>query len=225
MGELAHVDVGTSAGLNLLLPRLGYSYTPGGTVNAGVPITLTCGTSGPIPVPLSMPSVVASVGVDMSPIDLTQPSEVRWLEACVWPDQIERFHRLVAAIELARASRLDVRTGDAVDSLESLVTEAGRHGHPVVTNSWVLNYLTPERRLDYVAALDGIGAERDLSWIIAEAPAQTAGLPWPLRDPSEEITVLALVRWRRGRRTVQRLGTSHPHGAWLRWESHAPVEH
>lgn len=219
VGNLAHIDVGTSAGLNLLLPRLGYQYSPGGVVQPDAPLTLHCGTKGNVPVPSSMPNVTASIGVDMAPINLDDPLEVRWLESCVWPDQIERFHRLVQAIELARSARLDVRTGDAVDSLEQLVTEASRKGHPVVTNSWVLNYLTPERRLDYVATLDDLGSTRDLSWVIAEAPAQTEGLPWPQRDPSEEITVVALVRWRRGQRTVQRLGSAHPHGAWLRWES------
>jgi len=33
------------------------------------------------------------------------------------------------------------------------------------------------------------------------------------------ITVLSLVRWRGGERTVQRLGRTHPHGYWLDWEA------
>ena len=68
------------------------------------------------------------------------------------------------------------------------------------------------------AMLDAIGAERDLSWVIAEAPDQTPGLPVPTTDPPEAITVLSLVRWRRGEREVSRLATTHPHGYWLNWE-------
>ena len=220
-GEVAHVDIGTSAGLNLLMPQLGYRYSPGGTLHADAPVVLECGTRGDVPVPSSVPHIVTSIGVDMSPIDVFDDDAVRWLEACVWPDQTERFLRLVSAIAMARDSRLDVRAGDAVDMLEPTVREATRTGHPVVTNSWVLNYLPYDRRMEYLATLDRIGETLDLSWLLAEAPAQTRGLPVPTTEPAEEITVLALVRWRNGQRTVQRLATCHPHGAWLHWETSA----
>ena len=34
--------------------------------------------------------------------DITDDDEARWLEACVWPDQTDRFERLKATIEMAR---------------------------------------------------------------------------------------------------------------------------
>jgi hypothetical protein len=218
LGELAQIDVGTSAGLNLLLPRYRYQYEPGGTLGPDSPVTITCSTTGGAPIPASMPRVIRSVGVDASPIDVTDDDEVRWLEACVWPDQADRFARLVAAIELARATGVDVRRGDAVTALDGLIDEARQHAHPVVTNSWVLNYLSDEQRLAYVAELDRIGDSIDLSWLIAESPAATVGLPVPTTDPPEDITVLTMVRWRNGLRTVDRLATVHPHGYWMRWE-------
>jgi hypothetical protein len=165
-----------------------------------------------------MPRIARSIGLDLMPIDVCDDTEVRWLEACVWPDQADRFARLVAAIEVARSNPPDVRQGDAVQDLAAIVAEAAEHGHPVVTNSWVLNYLPHDTRLQYVDELDRIGSERDLSWVIAEAPGQTAGLPVPTTEPPEEITVVTLVRWRAGNRTVRRLGTTHPHGYWFRWE-------
>jgi hypothetical protein len=219
-GALAHVDVGTSAGLNLLLPRYSYEYAPGATVGEPSTVHIHCSVRGDaaVPVPSAMPAIERSIGVDMMPIDVLDDDEVRWLEACVWPDQADRFARLVAAIELARANPPDVRRGDAVADLPALVHEAAGSGHPVVTNSWVLNYLPHDVRTEYVTMLDRLGEERDLSWIIAEAPAQTVGLPVPTTDPPEEITVLSVVRWRRGERSVDRLATTHPHGYWLRWE-------
>ena len=221
VGDLAHVDVGTSAGLNLLLPRYHYDYGDGHTVGAPSPVTLPCEQRGDVSVPLptSMPRIVRAIGLDLMPIDVLDDDEVRWLEACVWPEQADRFARLVAAVELARAEPPDVRRGDAVLDLAAVVEEAAAAGHPVVTNSWVLNYLPHEVRLGYVDELDRIGVARDLSWVIAEAPAQTPGLPVPTTDPAEEVTVVSLVRWRGGRRTVQRLATTHPHGYWLRWEA------
>ncbi len=219
-GTLAHVDVGTSAGLNLLLPHYSFEFEPGGLVGATSTVHLRCATRGdvPVPVPASLPRITRSIGIDQAPIDVLDDDAVRWLEACVWPDQADRFARLVAAVELARAHPPDVRQGDAVEDLVAVVHEAAVHGHPVVTNSWVLNYLPDHVRAAYVAELDLLGAEVDLSWIIAEAPAQTPGLPVPTTDPPEEITVVSLVRWRRGERDVRRLATTHPHGYWLQWE-------
>jgi hypothetical protein len=158
------------------------------------------------------------VGIDASPIDLDDDDGLRWLEACVWPDQIDRFERLVAAIDLAREVRPVVRRGDAVDDLVATVTQAASAGHPTVTNSWVLNYLSTDARQQYVATLDQLGQQFDLSWVLAESPASTEGLPIPTTDAAEELTVLSLVRWRGGQRLVQRLATCHPHGYWMHWE-------
>lgn len=222
-GALAHVDVGTSAGLNLLLPRYHYRYEPASgpasEVGDDAGVSLQCATHGAVPIPAGMPHIARSIGLDAAPIDVLDDDEVRWLEACVWPDQADRFARLVSAIELARLHPPDVRTGDAVNGLAPLVREASRDGHPVVTNSWVLNYLSPLQRSAYLDTLEELGAESDLSWVIAESPALTPELPVPTTDPAEDITVITMVRWRSGDRTVDRLATAHPHGYWLRWEA------
>ena len=45
-GPLAHVDVGASAGLNLLIPHYDFVYEPGGSIETGSTVRLTCGTRG-----------------------------------------------------------------------------------------------------------------------------------------------------------------------------------
>lgn len=216
-GPLAHLDVGASAGLNLLLDRYRYVYDPGGSVGSESPVTLTCGTRGAVPVPARMPAVAARRGIDRAPVDVHDDDQARWLEACVWPDQIDRFERLQAALELARASDLDLRAGDAVVDLAANVDELASAGHVVVTNTWVLNYLTPAQRQDFVAALDDVAARHDVSWIYAESPQLTPELPGPAAGPEVERTALVLVTWRGGRREVAHLADCHPHGYWLHW--------
>jgi hypothetical protein len=224
-GPLAHVDVGASAGLNLLLPHFGYRYEPGGQVGstAGdqdrIPeeLVLTCGTRGDVPVPDRVPDVAVSVGLDRNPISIADDDQARWLEACIWPDQRDRFQRLRAALALGRRVGLDVRTGDAVTDTPSVVEEVASTAHPVVTNSWVLNYFTKEHRVAYLEMLNGLGRRGDLSWLFAESPAQIEGLPVPEQDPDAEITVLSLVRWRDGQRRIDHLATCHPHGYWMHW--------
>ena len=109
------------------------------------------------------------------------------------------------------------RSGDAVDDVGRLVARARVAGHPVVTTSWVLNYLSADRQAAFVDELDRI-ADGDLTWVVAESPAETPGLPVPTTTPHEVLTVVSIVRWRGARRTVQRVGTAHPHGYWLQWD-------
>jgi hypothetical protein len=163
-----------------------------------------------------MPVIAARCGIDQHPIDVTDDTEARWLEACVWPDQPDRFHRLVAAIEIARQAPPELLAGDAVTSLAAGVGRVGgAPAHPVVMNSWVLNYLTPASRIAYLGELDRVGSHRDLSWIYAEAPALIPELPHGPDPIDPHRTVLSMVRWRGGDRTVGHLATCHPHRFWI----------
>jgi hypothetical protein len=216
VGSLARIDIGSSAGLTLLAPHIGYDVRPGGVIGSGAPLTIGCDVRGEPPVPHRVPDVVWSLGIDASPIDVRDDDAVRWLEACVWPDQVERFARLRSAVALARVHDIRVEKGDAVDSVAGGVERAREHGHPVVTTSWVLNYLSPERRSEFVGVLDRIGGSTDVSWVIAEAPRETPELPGHAGS-DEDITVISLVTWRSGRRFVRRFATTHPHGRWVNW--------
>jgi hypothetical protein len=218
VGPLAHVDVGASAGLNLLLPRYDFVYEPGGAVVAGSTVRLTCGTRGHVPVPERHPTVVEAVGLDPSPIDVRDPDQARWLEACVWPDQVERFERLSAAIEIARDVGVEVRRGDAVADVARFVSDRAAPGHPVVTSSWVMNYLTAEERRAFIAELDRLGTAVDLSMVLAESPALCPELPGiPPATGPDQPTAVVIVRWRNGRRVAKRVADAHPHGAWMHW--------
>lgn len=230
VGPLGHLDVGASGGLNLLLDRYRYEYAPRGTEGAvdpgpvtGVgdpsPVVIRTEITGEVPLPAAMPEIASRYGIDRSPIDVTDDGEARWLEACVWPDQAVRFHRLVAAIGIARQHPPELLVGDAVTSLAPAVERLARTGHPVVTNTWVLNYLTADERIAYLAELDRLGAARDLSWVYAEAPALIPELPNGPDPADPHRTVLSLVRWRDGARRVDHLATCHPHGFWIQWRT------
>ena len=117
-----------------------------------------------------------------------------------------------------------MRAGDAVEDLAATIALVAGDGHPVVLNSWVLNYLSDAQRRAYVAELDRLGASSDLSWIFAEMPALVSGVPVP-DDPDRAYrTVVTLVRWRDGVRTVEHLADAHPHGFWIHWQADATVD-
>ncbi|MEM1334682.1 MAG: DUF2332 domain-containing protein [Actinomycetota bacterium] len=216
---IAHLDVGTSAGLNLLLPRLRITYvTESGDehVVGDGPLELTCGVRGElgVPPPTRPPPIARSIGVDPRPIDLDDVDERRWLAACCWPDERLRFERLCAAIELARSTDLDVRGGTTAD-LVGLIDELPADEHPVVTTSWVMNYMSSADRRTWLEDLDTIGAARDLDWVFAESPALTPELPHPSDLAGDHVTAVVHVAWRAGARTTTPVARAHPHGHWI----------
>jgi hypothetical protein len=235
------VEIGASAGLNLLLDRYGYCYTRSrvvpGTGDAlsadesdgealwlapNAPLVLTCALRGPCtpPLPEVMPVIDYRVGLDLHPVDPGERAQARWLVACQWPDQPERVHRARTAIALSHGRRPRVVVGDAVDGLAELVRSVPDGSLPVVVATWVLSYIGPDRQRDLMAVLGELATERDLSFVYSEQPELVPGLGVPPRpDGRPDGTATALVRidWRGGEGVEHRLGDQHPHGTWLEW--------
>ena len=187
---LALVDLGASAGLNLLFDRYAYRYAsstgadaPGAGVGAGVaaPVILDCDVRAGVLPDLALPPVAYRAGIDRQPVDVDDDDAARWLLACQWPEHVTRFARLRAAIDLARAApdRGDVRTGDVVDDLAETVAEAPPDAHLCVYHSWVAAYLTTERQQALGAAIADVARSRPVSWVFAELPYEVPGLPVP----------------------------------------------
>lgn len=223
VGTIAHLDIGASAGLNLMLDRLAYVDGSGNLLGESS-LVLECsvrgarpGATGPHGLADVLPELGTRLGLDANPVDLNDPDHARWLEACVWPDQADRFHRLATAIELFRRHPAEVRRGDAVDDFTDAVAAVAGGGHPVVTTSWALCYLAGEHQELWLRRIDSIGASRDLSWVWAEAPDRVGDLPVSPELAATDRTVLGVTTWRAGVRTDRVLGQCHSHGYWLTW--------
>lgn len=221
-GPVALLDVGASAGLNLLLDRFAHLDGRGHRLGAS-PVEVECsvrgcrpGARGPHGLADHLPEVAGRLGLDLNPVDAADPAAARWLEACVWPDQADRFARLRAALALAAAEPPPILRGDAVADLAAGLDRLDA-GRPVVTTSWVLAYLPAAAQRGFVAELDRIGSSRDLAWVWAEEPQVVGALPVPEDLAGERATVLGVSTWRAGTRTDRVLARCHPHGYWLHW--------
>ena len=113
------IDVGCLAGLNLNVDRVGITYSNGQSLgDPSSPVQLSSSIVGARPIPTrAMPEVVARVGVDLDPVDVTDADDARWLRACLWPDQPERIARLDAEMALAATAPPLLLRGDAVEVL------------------------------------------------------------------------------------------------------------
>jgi hypothetical protein len=210
---LALLEVGASAGLCLLPDRYGYRYGHHRVDGRpGTPV-LHCEPRGPLPLPAGVPAVAWRAGIDLNPLDVRDPDDVRWLECLVWPGEGDRAERLAAAIEAARPDPPQLVRGDLVHRLAETAAGAPAAATLVVFHSAVLAYLTPDRRAEFAAAVRGL----DAVWLSIESPAILAPLPGapaglPAPDPGPTPAVLV----RDGR---QALAYVDGHGTWIRWFS------
>lgn len=229
---LALLEVGASAGLNLLPDRYGYRYhpddtgpthtgptdtTPGGgsaqppdrtpVEVPGAPV-LDCALDGPGRPPVEPLHITWRAGIDLHPLDVDDPDDRRWLRALVWPDHHDRAALLDAALHAAAAApRPALHTGDAALLLADVAATAPADAHLVIYHSAVLAHMPDSARDGFTAAVLALSAQRPLSWIQAE--------PRPDRDPRR----LRLTRCRDGRIVAEHpLGSYHPHGRRLRWD-------
>jgi hypothetical protein len=217
------IDLGASAGLNLLVDRWRYAYSDGTTRGEPTsPIGIPCELRGTNPLPpVGLPAIAGRVGIDLNPVDSADPDQTRWLQACVFADQRDRFDRLTKALELARQSSIDLRRGDIVDLVPEVIAALPDNATVCVTSTWTLAYLDPLRRKVLYESLVQWGETKDVHLIVGE-PSSVVEEFAPTSDLPSEATVWAHTRYSTGATHQTLLGYSHPHGTWLDWR--APSE-
>ena len=171
---LALLEVGASAGLCLYPDRYAYRYGDH-RLGSGPPV-LDCAATGLAP-PAGRPRVVWRAGLDLNPLDVTDPADLAWLDALIWPEHAHRRARLREAAAVLAADPPSLVRGDALDDLPALAARAPAGATLVVFHTSVL-YQVPDRRRDafaeLVRALPG-------HWVANELPdvLRYAGLPAP----------------------------------------------
>ena len=124
---------------------------------------------GDPPIVDRLPTFMTRVGIDRSPIDLTDPTDVRWLLACVWPDS-GRLERTAASIALAQQSPPRVIAADANAALPDLLTGLPPGAPAVIVTTWAFAYFSLEDRQEFIALLDRASLQREIAWLSAEGP-------------------------------------------------------
>jgi hypothetical protein len=150
--ELDVVELGPSAGLNLVWDRYRYAYAEAEWGPEGSPLRLSGREEARVPATLLAlaPRVVRRVGIDRAPVDVTTEEGARLLECFVWAGQEERRQRLAGAVEVVRASPPQLVRGDLADELPSVLGDRPT----LVFQTAVFPYLSDETRAAVRAALE-----------------------------------------------------------------------
>jgi hypothetical protein len=197
------LELGPSAGLNLMWDRYRYRYRTGEWGTGELELT----GDDRIPPPAELlqrgVSVARRRGVDLHPVDVTTEHGARLLQAFVWPDQTGRLERLRRAIEAARADPPELIAGDYVELLPSLLADRRPDTQLVVFQTASTMYLEQSALARLRSALHDAARAEPLVYL-------TTG-----RAPDDDGFSLEVERYPDGRR--RRLAVFDFHGDWLDW--------
>jgi hypothetical protein len=221
------VDLGASAGLNLVAEQRAYRLVDAGSratlfdLGLGRPVQFQTRCHG-FAIDFSgvdgraLPRIVARDGCDLTPFSLEDHEDELTLMSFVWGDQRDRLERLQEGIAALKRTNC----GDAPVSLSpaDLPDEMGRFlrhtldgddpAVPVVIyNTWMTSYLKDNGQsmgyhIDYWAAEQ----ERPVLWLQWE-PAHEGDQP-----PQYGWCAWTADLWHNGAHSHWRLGWAHPHG-------------
>lgn len=213
------IDVGCSAGLNLNVDRVGIAYGNGQTLgDASSPVQLSSSIVGDRAVPTrAMPEIVARIGVDLDPFDVTDADDARWLRACVWPDQPERAARLEAEMALAATAPPLLLRGDAVEVLPDAFAQVPADVLPVVTTTWTLSHLPHESRLRFLHRLDEVSAGRAVAWVSAEGVGVAPAIPTLGDRHASGHSIIGLATFDRSVLRAEAVGRCWSRGRMMAW--------
>ncbi len=200
---LALIDIGCSAGIHLLWDRFAYDY---GSARAGDPnasVTIRCELRGAQPLPLDdrFPLCPWRLGIDLNPLDLTDPVERRWLESLIWPDHAGRRALAKSAIAQLLADPPRIVRGDAVVVLARELEAVPPELELVVYHCHALCQALAEEIAAFGATLLAHSSRRRVHWLACEADEVI------LRSLDHGTTVERLLAKKDG------------HGRWIEWKS------
>lgn len=205
---LSLIEIGPSAGLNMIWDSFGVRYRKDGVIRASIndeaPLIIECELKGDRWPPTGAPpSIAGRVGLELNPVDLANADDRDWLRALIWPNQVARLERLDRATKLFTAHQPLIKAGDALSLLPGALAAVPSTETPCVYHTIAIYQFSRAMR----QALDDI--------------LTVAGLRRPLWRLSfeydGELYILSAIRYADGTRQETRLASCHPHGTWLEW--------
>jgi hypothetical protein len=203
------IEIGPSAGLNLIWDRYGVRYQRGGNIFElpvkNPALTIDCELRGPKNPPLGpTPKIASRVGLELNPVNLDDPDQRDWLRALVWPDTRGRFERLEAALKVYASERPEIRIGSALDLLPDAIRAIPEDQRICVYHSYVVYQFSSEMKEALESLLILAGLRRPI-WRIG------------IEGGLDGSNTIEMTRYHDGIRDTKTLALCHPHGAWLDW--------
>jgi hypothetical protein len=206
------LELGPSAGLNLIFDRYRYVYEAGTWGPDSARVTLRPREVAPVPSDLLEVDleVRARRGIDLAPVDVTTDEGYRLLRSFIWLGLDERATRFDGAVATLRDATPppELIRGDYVELLPELLRERADDAVTVVFQTASTAYLDSDSSTALARALDEAGGDgRPLAWVSTRRQDERE----TDRDDSWELELRV---WPGPARLVGHLDF---HGSWLEW--------
>jgi hypothetical protein len=205
--EFDFLEVGASAGLNLNFDKFYgcFGQLRMGDATSALRFMGDWFDNAPL-VSKTGARVVQRRGVDISPIDVSDPAQELRLLSFIWPDQKARLQRIRAAIDIAKSNKPLVDSESADTWIERQLRT--RHERAtVVFHSIVWQYLGPDVQRRFRQALEDTA--------LAATPEKP--LIWARMEPAGKVADVRVTMWRGEEPEEFLLAEIGYHGQDMKW--------
>ncbi|MFC7393359.1 DUF2332 domain-containing protein [Scopulibacillus cellulosilyticus] len=162
---LSLIEIGTSAGLQLLWDKYSYSYGTNkiyGDRNSSVLINSKIKGHNAPSFLYKYPPVASKVGLDLHISDLRNSEDYLWLKSLIWPEHKERLDLFERAAKVFRENPVDLIEGDGVTLLTDVVEKSPKDTAIIVFHTHVANQIPESLKYELIEKLKKIGSKRDV---------------------------------------------------------------
>ncbi|MGA9226016.1 MAG: DUF2332 domain-containing protein [Mesobacillus sp.] len=201
---LALIEIGTSAGLQLLVEKYKYSYGTErnyGFKNSDVHISAEIrGDYTPLN-QLSNFNVASRIGIDLHINDVSDEEDYLWLKSLIWPEHQERRELFEKAACYVRNNTLKLIEGDGVELLESISKYIPDDQIICVFHTHVANQMPIETKERLLQNIKNVGEKRDIFHLYNNIQDRDLHLDYYLN----------------GKESLNKIAETEGHGRWFTW--------
>ncbi len=215
---LSLIEVGSSAGLVTVFDHYFFDYGPWGRLgDPTAPHVAVARYEGkPPPVPDHMPQIVDRVGIDINPVDPSDPVERRWIEAMMAPDMLADRKMLSDALDRRARIPLPTITGDALIKVPEILPS--RQGTICLLHSFCLYQWPAELQTKFHEMLCDESRQRTIYRlaidVIHDNPVRPAGA---VNAGDDLVMDMTTITYRSGKAEWEFLGRCDVWGRRVAW--------
>lgn len=195
-------ELGASAGLNLMWDQFALKAGDIWLGPKDAPVLLTPDWRGDRPAGTT-PQVLSRRGVDLMPMDITDPKDLLRMSSYLWADQPERLARSKAAASIFDAH---VDQGDAAEWLEAQLDNVAPDHLTLIYHTIAWQYFPTETQNRCLAAIKTAAQHGPIAHLSMEAD-----------DRKGEGASITLTLWPECQKLT--LGRVDFHGRWVDWSA------
>ncbi|MGI2293266.1 DUF2332 domain-containing protein [Paenibacillus sp. GXUN7292] len=204
---LALIEIGTSAGLQLLWDKYGYFYNSGNQIygnNLAQLIIESKFDETGLPFLLKeSPPVNTRIGLDLHVNDLNNADDYLWLKSLIWPEHTERFATFEKACHRLKQQSLKLIEGNGVKLLTEMASTIPRDSVLCVFHTHVANQMPEDDKYELIEHIKKLGDERAI---------------FHLYNNMWDSGQLHLDYYLNGKEYKETLAETDGHGEWFKWK-------